>query len=95
MGRIDPERAAGFVRALRALKWNDLAPESAPPVERTPRFSIRVTGKNGTLLDEMRGEPRADGVHWSVTSTSSGGPWLVEGARLDEIAAQFAALRVR
>jgi Domain of unknown function (DUF4340) len=95
MGRVDPERAADFVRALRSLKWSDLPPEGLMPPGKTARFSITVTSANGTILDEMRAEPGPNESLWWVTSISSGGPWLIDGARLDEMAARFANLRAK
>ena len=89
MGRIDPERAADFVRALRALKWTDVA--QAADLEAT-RFSITVTGAGGTILDQMRAGPRSDGT-FLVTSRSTRATWTIDRELLDALAATFARLK--
>jgi hypothetical protein len=93
-GRVDPERAADFVRALRSLKWDepraDLHEVPAPP-----RFAISVRGAGDTIIDELSAGVRSGSPKWVVTSQSSHGTWLIDGTRLDELSGRFARIKAR
>jgi hypothetical protein len=88
-GRIDPERAAGFVRALRALTWDEPAPS---PHSVSSNHEVLITGAEGAILDEVRIEPRTGASRWYASGRSSGGTRLVDPAKFEHLAALFRAL---
>lgn len=92
LGRVDSDRAADFVRSLRALKWADVPPKNVPSIPDPSRFSITVSDASGNILDEMRAETRTDS-RWYVTSRSSHGSWLIEGETLAALGVSFANLK--
>jgi hypothetical protein len=94
-GRVDPERAADFVRALRSLKWDQPAAEKHEAVPVPAQFDISVHGAGDRIIDEFSAGPRAGGAQWIVTSRSSHGTWLINGARLDELSGRFLRIKTR
>jgi hypothetical protein len=88
-GRIDPERAADFVRALRALKWTDVARGGTVD---GARFSVTVTDASGTILDEMRAVPQTND-RWYATSRSSRAVRVIDRGHLSALERQFSALK--
>jgi hypothetical protein len=93
-GGIDAEHAADFIRALRGLKWSE--PLTTPHAVTRDRasFTISLRDTHDRILDDLSAEPQPGSPQWWVTSRSSRGTWLVEGARLDDLSNRFARLKV-
>jgi hypothetical protein len=92
-GRVNPEHAADFVRGLRALKWARPGDEASRAGGHA-RYYITIAGQRDTIIDELSAGPYDATTSW-VTSRSSRGTWLVETARLEELAGRFARLKAR
>lgn len=94
LGRIDPGAAADFVRALRALRYRSVL--DAPPSDLEPAaFALVVAGDGDTILDEMRGRPRAGTTDaWVVTSRSSRVLSEATSADLNTVMTHLRRLRV-
>jgi hypothetical protein len=90
-GRVDPRRAADFIRALRALKWTSPA-STGTSAFHPAHFSVTMTDAGGNMIDQMQAVPGPQGT-WYVTSRSSRGTWQIEGERLTALSGQFAALK--
>ncbi len=93
LGRVDPEHAADFVRALRALKWAEPGDEAARTTGRVS-YRIEIMGEGDKIIDQLTAGPYDASTSW-VTSRSSHGTWLVENATLDEVSKRFARLKQR
>ena len=93
MGRVNPDYAADFVRALRGLKWSEPGDEAARTTGRVS-YRIEIMGEGDRIIDQLTAGPYDASTSW-VTSRSSHGTWLVENARLDEISQRFARLKQR
>ncbi|HKW13177.1 MAG TPA: DUF4340 domain-containing protein [Candidatus Krumholzibacteria bacterium] len=93
MGRVDPKYASDFVRALRALKWSEPGNDVARGTGRV-YYRIEIMGEGDKMIDQLTAGPLDASTSW-VTSRSSRGTWLVENARLDEVANKFARLKQR
>ncbi|HXV13238.1 MAG TPA: DUF4340 domain-containing protein [Candidatus Krumholzibacteria bacterium] len=71
LGRIDPDAATDFVRALRTLRYRSVV-DGTPNDLEPPAFTLVIAGDGDTILDELRGRPRAgEAAAWIVTSRSS------------------------
>jgi hypothetical protein len=93
LGRVDEKMAAEFVRALRALKWTEPGNDVARGTGRV-YYRIEIMGEGDKMIDQLTAGPLDATTSW-VTSLSSHGTWLVENARLDEVASKFARLKQR
>jgi len=93
LGRVDAERVADFVRSLRALKWSEPGSDAARSTGRV-EYRIEILDGRGTMIDQLTAGPLDESTLW-VNSRSSHGTWLVENARLDEVASRFARLKQR
>jgi len=93
MGRVNPDYAADFVRALRGLKWSEPGDEAARTTGRVS-YRIEIMGEGDRIIDQLTAGPYDASTSW-VTSRSSHGTWLVENARLDEVSQRFARLKQR
>jgi hypothetical protein len=93
LGHVDAGRAADFVRSLRALKWSEPGSDAARSTGRVG-YRIEILDGRGTMIDELTAGPLDASTLW-VHSRSSHGTWLVENARLDEVASRFARLKQR
>ncbi|HEX6790986.1 MAG TPA: DUF4340 domain-containing protein [Candidatus Krumholzibacteria bacterium] len=90
MGRVDANRAADLVRALRSLKWDD---PSGPAVAMDSGFSILIEDTRGGILDEVSFRAPATGTLWVARSRSDGTTRRIDAAKLDHLAALFQQLR--
>lgn len=90
LGRVDADRAADLVRALRALKWDE---PSASAAKKESGFGVLIVDADGGILDEVAFEPPAAGTLWFARSRSDGVARRIEAAKLDHLAALFRQLR--
>jgi len=90
-GRIDPRRAADFVRALQRLKWSQTGTDAA---RAGVQYRIEIRGAHDRMIDELTGGPLNASTCW-VSSLSSHGTWLIGSAALDELSDRFARLKER
>jgi hypothetical protein len=93
LGRVDPGRAADFVRALRGLKWSEPGGEAAQTGAHF-LFRIEISGAGGKMIDVLTAGPYDAATCW-VASPSSRGSWLIARSTLDDIAARFAHVKQR
>lgn len=93
LGRVDPERAADFVRALRALKWSAPGGEAARTGAHA-QYRIEIKGPRDTMIDQLTAGPYDASTRW-VSTRSSHGTWLVGVAALDELSHRFARITER
>jgi hypothetical protein len=93
MGRVNPDHAADFVRALRALKWSQPGGEAARTGGHA-LYRIEIRGAHDRIIDELTGGPYDESTRW-VASQSSHGAWLIDRARLDELSGRFARIKAR
>jgi hypothetical protein len=94
LGPVDAERAADFIRALRALQWVEVAPpgERVPPVR--PAFSLVVYGSGDTIIAELRAWPRPhEPARWVAPGPSPAAPRLVDAASLARLTDLFRRIR--
>lgn len=94
LGRIDPLAAADFVRALRTLRYRavlDASPRDLDPAT----FALVVAADGDTILEEVRGRPRAGtNEAWIVTSRSSRTISELSSKDVEAVTAHLRRLRV-
>jgi hypothetical protein len=93
LGNIDRGAAVEFIRALRTLRYTRVVEGDARRVE-PAAFTLRVLAERDTILDELRGRPRADASDvWIVTSHSSHALAELPARELDALVAILGRLR--